>query len=1015
MTGVRRAKVGLASRLPGECSMKIALRAKSVSKKITLITTAFVLAVSTLTASVPFILSQKASALTTIATSSYGGSLANAVAAAEAGDTIVIDTDITISERVAIVKPLTIQGDGAVTVTVTKVNGLNAIGIQSSNVTVKGLNFKSTWNINDTNDYNNVTVRALEVSPSVTNALITGNTFTDLRQPAYLGESSTGTISNNTTTGTKGWVTHASSDYTFVGNNWGINVLDIAIIPSATNSYSDSRVVAISDLNNDATVERQQGGGVNFLSDAYVTPSAGANAGRGDNGSKWNPYANDIQSGLNRIVEGGTVHVADGEYTGTANITKNGTKLIGQTNSRDAIKFNVTPLSGQAGVFANGVNDITIKNIGIFGDTFNSNGALIKLNDGKNARIENVVVKNAQAPAKVSGIDINSYSNVTIAGVFIAGMTKDGVSVTARQNTTANVSKNITIQESAISNAAWSSVAFYTKTTNGYTDNIQDVTISNVSTQYGDRGIYIDGAGGTVTSPGVSRLVLQNVTVGQNNNEYINNEQSADIDARSLKVNIGNGVVVPVSSMDQSQYDTVLGKIKDKYNNNNASSNYGFVWLIDVSAPTLRLKTSAGVQLTSGAATQSKDVVAEWTKPVGASKFIYKYWNSIPGNQWTAAHPAVASDLTELSRSGSFTEGNGTHFIQVFAVDVNGNVSSGSNVFEITYDTKKPVASTVTVTPNPAKTIDGTVRLNVTINDELTNVTGAKYTLYNNDTEQVIAKNVDISGAYGSKNVTVNTLIDISNLPKATYRIQLFLYDQAGNQGKATASFVISNDDTSAGIVLNDIDTTTFPGKAIVSGTVVYNADGTKVVPGQEVEVEVNSKAYTARSDDNGKWSVTTDALVNEEYVAYVTVGSVTKTQLFTINVPATDNGDNDTPIVGGGTTTPNSPEVSTPQAPQNSGNQQNTNTTPSITGPTAFAAILGANDVVADTPNNGTGAEDVKGTSTENNLAAAVDGDNTDGNAFGLAWYWWLLIVAALAAVIWWIVSMIRGRQAQS
>lgn len=80
---------------------------------------------------------------------------------------------------------------------------------------------------------------------------------------------------------------------------------------------------------------------------------------------------------------------------------------------------------------------------------------------------------------------------------------------------------------------------------------------------------------------------------------------------------------------------------------------------------------------------------------------------------------------------------------------------------------------------------------------------------------------------------------------------------------------------------------------------------------------------------------------------------------------------------------------------------------TPAITSPAAAATALG------DDTTQGT--EGVEGTSTEKNLAAAVDTDSSDGTVLGMAWYWWLLILAALATLIWWIIASIRNRAAQN
>ena len=75
------------------------------------------------------------------------------------------------------------------------------------------------------------------------------------------------------------------------------------------------------------------------------------------------------------------------------------------------------------------------------------------------------------------------------------------------------------------------------------------------------------------------------------------------------------------------------------------------------------------------------------------------------------------------------------------------------------------------------------------------------------------------------------------------------------------------------------------------------------------------------------------------------------------------------------------------------------------IIGATADQGVLGAN-----TDDDASAAE-VKGTSTDKTAAVADGVNNTDGKIFGLAWFWWLLIIAALAAIAWWIIGAIRRR----
>ncbi len=160
------------------------------------------------------------------------------------------------------------------------------------------------------------------------------------------------------------------------------------------------------------------------------------------------------------------------------------------------------------------------------------------------------------------------------------------------------------------------------------------------------------------------------------------------------------------------------------------------VWkmTIDMQAPTapvLSAATSGGQSLTSGDVTSSYSIVANWAASSSdIVKYLYKYWNAIPGNPYDAAHPYVV-EQAGTTRSGVFNQGEGTHYIQIFAIDAAGNTSAGSNVFAIIYDVTAPVvtidqASLSGATPTITGTVDdATAEVTVTID-------GTDYTATNN-------------------------------------------------------------------------------------------------------------------------------------------------------------------------------------------------------------------------------------------------------------------------------------------
>lgn len=110
-------------------------------------------------------------------------------------------------------------------------------------------------------------------------------------------------------------------------------------------------------------------------------------------------------------------------------------------------------------------------------------------------------------------------------------------------------------------------------------------------------------------------------------------------------------------------------------------------------APILSASNSMGGVVT-GSTTNDTTIKTEWTKPSDDTvKYEYVYWNSIPGSKYKEETPYSVT-TTGLGYSGIFSEGDGEHFMAVYAVDRAGNKSARSNVILVTLDRMAP---TVTV------------------------------------------------------------------------------------------------------------------------------------------------------------------------------------------------------------------------------------------------------------------------------------------------------------------------------
>ena len=228
-----------------------------------------------------------------------------AVNNAQDNATIQIQSDITIDNTITVNRPVTITANKGVTVEASSTgesfnlsNGaalsgltinlaaktMDHIVMMDSNSTVENCTFTGQYNLGD-----GEVSRALVVKAGAENIAITGNTFSHLRQPGYINNSS-GTITNNTVDNTRGWVITGDATVSLSGNTFENNLVDICIIKNdnGTNNYA-GKTTSLSKNNNGAYVQNQlnlteskQGAFVVGASDGYTFEKALADAADGD-------------------------------------------------------------------------------------------------------------------------------------------------------------------------------------------------------------------------------------------------------------------------------------------------------------------------------------------------------------------------------------------------------------------------------------------------------------------------------------------------------------------------------------------------------------------------------------------------------------------------------------------------------------------------------------------------------------------------------------------------------------
>jgi len=209
------------------------------------------------------------------------------IAAATPGDVIDVTEDEVVTGNVVIDKALTLTSSNGSTIS-TNGSG-NLFRITAPNVTVSNLNFIKTDSVNQhiiSVGANNTTIsgntftgqydlgdsevtRALELS-TASGYVISGNQFTHLRQPAYINDFASGSITDNYVSDTRGWVLVANTNFSFNGNTFGTNAVDIAFIPGQPNTYDCDVMYQIKQANNNPSIDNQV---LNIASCDMVAPN----------------------------------------------------------------------------------------------------------------------------------------------------------------------------------------------------------------------------------------------------------------------------------------------------------------------------------------------------------------------------------------------------------------------------------------------------------------------------------------------------------------------------------------------------------------------------------------------------------------------------------------------------------------------------------------------------------------------------------------------------------------------
>jgi hypothetical protein len=379
------------------------------------------------------------------------------------------------------------------------------------------------------------------------------------------------------------------------------------------------------------------------------------------------------------------------------------------------------------------------------------------------------------------------------------------------------------------------------------------------------------------------------------------------------------------------------------------ATTYNFT--IDVSAATPTLVSPA-----DGASVNGASVTQSWsTTDTDINHYVYESYNDA-----AATSLRFSTTYTGTSKTATNVPNGTVYYWRVKAVDNYGNESAWSPLWKLSIDDTAPTVN-----------IDSPTNGTTFGNNSLVHITGTtgdavSYTLNIGSTGQVPIVNVS-----GSSFSSYDW--DTTGLATGSYIASLTGTDAAGNT--SSPSEIVINIDNTAPTVNIDSQTNSATNQPTITGT-VNDVTATLLATFDGSDYPLNN--------NNGVFSFTAPtALANGTY---------------TFAIAATDVNGNVT-IRSADVVVAVTPPATAPA----------TTVTPLIT-PASAAAVLGA----TTTNDNANASTDtgVKGTS-DTKTAAAVNSDANKGTIFGLAWYWWILILAALAAIAWFIIAAIRRRNA--
>ena len=351
-------------------------------------------------------------------------------------------------------------------------------------------------------------------------------------------------------------------------------------------------------------------------------------------------------------------------------------------------------------------------------------------------------------------------------------------------------------------------------------------------------------------------------------------------------------------------------------------------------------------------------------------------------NTWIASSDSRRAKISFL--------GEGAYILRAY--DKAGNVS---DTFEVTIDKTNPVATILS--PSDAAFLNGSVDIRGSVSDE--NLWRYYFVIKDSDGTTVFDKTVN-TGEFSDELLYT---WDTTAVEDGEYTVFISARDLADNKdgdqttdGVSTDKITVTVDNTAPVVTINALEPVIIGDNAVFTGTMDDpTAVLTFILDGIEYPTTNDGTTWQAIVPTSGFDAGDYVAVISAEDAVGNSSEADTSTQTtLTVEEPApapeeeiegTDTTPETTPLTTGGT-----PQIAAP-------------------------AVLGdTTDTDDGTTNQDEDDAEVEGATTEGTFAQA-DTDTTDGTFLGLAWYWWLLIVGGLAALIGWLIAAARRRSEES